>query len=205
MTVTSQPVLDPLDALSHDYVERGKTLVRSGESNAWDLGDYILEGFPMGDQSGGNKGIAQGIRRLASEISGEPESLTHYRKVAYSWPLGSRLPNATWAAHQAYMGHPSSAPARRQTLESLPRNEHGMITKQAVRNLTKGNTGGKPGWHELLGRVGDSLTDAVKHLDKIEAAIDRDPNEEFVAKAQGFADRADEIADRLRKIHEPPE
>ena len=94
------------------YVERGRELVKAGESTAWELGDYILEGFPIGEH-GVNTAVKDGLKALAAEIGGEPETLTQYRKVAHSWPEGTRVPSATWAAHRAYCGPPASAPARR--------------------------------------------------------------------------------------------
>jgi hypothetical protein len=121
-------------------LDRCRTLVKAGESAAWELGDLILELMPMG-RPNVNTGVAKAIRALAVEINGEPQTLTAYRKVAHAWPEGTRVPSATWKAHQAYMGPPQSADARRQTLESLPRNEHGIVTVAAVRAMTKGNSG----------------------------------------------------------------
>lgn len=201
MSTQLAAVPDPVTAtdFASDYLTRGRHLVKAGESTAWELGDYILEAFPFGDH-GVKTGVAAGLRALAAEIAGEPDALTAFRKVAHSWPEGSRLPSASWAAHQAYMGPPSEAPARRRVLESLPRNEHGMVTKQAVRNMTKGNTGGKPGWHELLGRVGDAITDGQKHMEKVDAEVDREPGDPFKEKAREYAARADALAASLRAI-----
>lgn len=198
-TQQTEPTDDPLVALEAEYVERGRQLVKAGESTNWELGDYILEGFPIGEH-GVNTGVAEGIRLLSAQIGGEPETLTQCRKVSHSWPREQRLPNATWAAHMAYLGDPASAWSRRKVLESLPRNEHGMITKRAVRDLTKGASGGKPGWQELIGRVGDDLTKAVKDLDAAEAALTRQPNEKFREKAGKYADWCEALTERLRVL-----
>ena len=131
----------------------------------------------------------------------EPTALTKYRQVAHGWPLGTRVPNATWAAHRAYMGPPASAPARSKTISGLPRNEHGKITVQAVRDLTKVGSAGKPGWFELLGRVSDTMTKADKELDRFEAAVgDDDLNEKLRGKAGEYSLQALELAGRLRRL-----
>lgn len=198
LAAVPDPVATDFDS---DYLTRGRQLVKAGESTAWELGDFVLEAFPIGDH-GVNTGVAAGLRALAAEIAGEPDMLTQYRKVAHGWPEGFRYPSATWSAHKALMGPPSDAATRRAVLESLPRNEHGMVTKQAVRNMTKGNTGGKPGWHELLGRVGDAVNDAIKHMEKVDAEVDREPNQAFKDKATEYAARSESLAESLRDICE---
>ncbi len=201
MSTQLAAVPDPVTAtdFDSDYLTRGRQLVKAGESTAWELGDYILEAFPVGEP-GVASGVAAGLRALAAEIAGEPEQLKQYRKVAVAWPKGFRSPFATWSAHKAYSGPPSEAVQRLAVLESLPRNEHGIVTKQAVRNMTKGNTGGKPGWHELLGRVGDAITDGQKHMEKVDAEVDREPGDPFKEKAREYAARADALAASLRAI-----
>jgi hypothetical protein len=200
MTMTIEGVQEPV--WTDTTLDRCRTLVRAGESAAWELGDLILELLPMG-RPNVNTGVAKAIRALATEINGEPASLAKYRKVAHGWPEGMRLPSATWNAHAAYMGPPESAATRRQTLKALPRNEHGIVTVAAVRALTKGNTGGQPGWFELLGQVGDDLTTTSKHLARAEAAITREPNDKLRANAGEYAARAEDIAIRLRRIEGP--
>lgn len=143
-------------------LDRCRTLVKAGESAAWELGDLILELLPMG-RPNVNTGVAKAIRALAVEINGEPQTLTAYRKVAHSWPEGTRVPSATWKAHQAYMGPPQTAAARARTLESLPRNEHGIVTVQAVRDMTKGNIGPK-NRTERIGEYADHVRAVAKEL-----------------------------------------
>jgi hypothetical protein len=140
MTMTMEPVELEEPIWEDTTLDRCRTLVKAGESAAWELGDLILEILPMGKPNV-NTGVAKAIRALATEIGGEPATLTQYRKVAHGWPEGCRHPSATWMAHKAYMGPPQTAEARRQTLESLPRNEHGVVTIAAVRAMTKGNSG----------------------------------------------------------------
>jgi hypothetical protein len=59
---------------------------------------------------------------------------------------------------------------------------------------------GKPGWQELIGIVGDDLIKAGKDMDRVEAEVNRRPNEKFREKAERYAGWADELAERLRAI-----
>ena len=181
-----------------------RALVKLEETSGWEIGDLLLDLLPVGPV-GVKTGVAATIRALAAEVDAEPNTLTMYRKVAHGWPDGTRVPSATWAAHRAYMGPPASAAARSKTLSDLPRNEHGKITAKAVHDLTKAGSRGEPGWMELLGRVGDSLLAAEKHLDKITDVVanrrrTRPPGYSFREKADEYADWADRIAAGLRDI-----
>lgn len=68
--------------------------------------------------------------------------------------------------------------------------------------------GGKPGWFELLGLVGDDLIDAAKHMDRVEAELaaalkrkhPKAPKQEFIDKAEGYAEWAEGLAARLRDL-----
>jgi hypothetical protein len=191
-----QPVADWTDR----DLDHLRDLVRAEEASAWEIGDVLLEHMPMGPV-GVKTGVAAKIRQIAAEVDAEPKTLTLYRTVAHGWPDTTRVASATWAAHRAYMGPPSSAHARASTLLGLPRNEHGKITVQAVKALTRGAGRGKPGWHELLGEVSDTLTKADKQLARFKAAVgDRHPNAELRKKAGRYADQADRLAASLRDI-----
>lgn len=75
------------------------------------------------------------------------------------------------------------------------------ISSREVRQFfTIGANYNKPGWFELLGRVGDTLAYADKHLQVVEDALTREPGEAFQAKAGEFAARAEALARRLRSI-----
>lgn len=79
----------------------------------------------------------------------------------------------------------------------------GSITGREVARFLRVGGGanyGKPGWHELLGEVGDTLIRADKQLSKVEDALTRRPNEEFRAKAGRYALWASDLAARLREI-----
>jgi hypothetical protein len=181
-------------------LDRLRELVQAEEASDWEIGDTLLDLLPMGDRPGGNRGIARAIREIAAEVDAEPQTLTTYRKVAHAWPLGTRVPNATWAAHRAYSGPPSMSSQRAQTLLSLPRNEHGKITVQAVKALTRGARG-KPGWRELLGEVSDTLTKADKQLARFKAEIgDRRLKTDLRDKAGRYAEQAEALAVALREI-----
>jgi hypothetical protein len=179
---------------------RLRELVHAEEASAWEIGDMLLDHMPMGP-IGVKTGVAARIRELAAQVDAEPKTLTLYRTVAHGWPDTTRVVSATWAAHRACMGPPDTAPARAETLLSLPRNEHGKITVQAVRDLYKGGGRGKPGWFELLGQVSDTLTKADKQLGQFKAAIgERRPSGKLREKADQYAIQAERLAAELRQI-----
>ncbi|HXH35715.1 MAG TPA: hypothetical protein VNJ54_15135 [Plantibacter sp.] len=77
------------------------------------------------------------------------------------------------------------------------------ITGTAVRKIIGYASGvtGKPGWHELLGMVGDSLTYAAKRMNKAEDAIgEYEPSDAIKEKALDYARRAETLASRLRTL-----
>jgi hypothetical protein len=75
----------------------------------------------------------------------------------------------------------------------------GPITGTEVRRFfAVGASHHKPGWFELLGAVGDSLTATEKLLAKVEQAVHRKPNDDFLDQADGYAERAEALAQRLR-------
>lgn len=82
----------------------------------------------------------------------------------------------------------------------------GPITgREVARFLKLGGTKanyGKPGWHELLGDVGDTLIAADKKLAKVEDALTRTPNQNFRARAGRYASDAEALAQRLRFIED---
>jgi len=182
-------------------LNRLRELVRAEEGSAWEIGDELLALLPVGPV-GVRTGVAARIREIAAEVDAEPRSLTEYRKVAHAWPDGARVPSATWAAHRACMGPPQSAPQRAGTLLSLPRNEHGKITVQAVRALYKGGGHAKPSWLELVGKVGDELAAAEKAMARAEAAVTRRPTARMSAKLVEYAARAQVLAERLDAMRE---
>jgi hypothetical protein len=178
-----------------------RDLVRAEEASAWEIGDMLLEHMPMG-RVGVKTGVAAEIRKLAAQVDAEPKTLTLYRTVAHGWPDTTRVVSATWAAHRACMGPPDTAPDRAGTLLSLPRNEHGKITVQAVRDLYKGAGRGKPGWFELIGHVGDQLIAADKAMSRADQAITRRPNQKMQDKLAEYATWARTLAERLDAMRE---
>jgi hypothetical protein len=76
----------------------------------------------------------------------------------------------------------------------------GPVTGREVRNFLGGaNYGNKPGWHEMIGVVGDALDKASHELAKFEAAIGDDPKSTR-EKVATYASLAEDIAARLRKV-----
>jgi len=181
-------------------IARMRLLVKAGEQSAWEVGDLLLEELPMG-KPGVATGVAAELRVIAAEVDGEPATLAMYRKVAHGWPNGTRVPFASWAAHRAYMGPPETALARAHSLKSLPRDEHGRVTKQAVRDMTAAASGLAPGWRELLGRVGDTIEKGHAQLDRYGLATEGSiASAALRENAARYAERADALAARLRAV-----
>lgn len=125
---------------SEEYVERGRELVRARESNAWQIGDYLLEGLPMGSHGGTGTGdLAKSMRILSALIGLEEQTLVQYRKVAHAWPSHTRIIDAPWSGHQAMLGPPETAPERAETINAIPRNKAGVITQRAVIAAKRGD------------------------------------------------------------------
>lgn len=64
----------------------------------------------------------------------------------------------------------------------------------------RANYAGKPSWHELIGEVGDTLIRAEKQLVRVEEEITRQPNQAWRDKAGRYADMAEDLAVRLRRL-----
>lgn len=91
-----------------------------------------------------------------------------------------------------------------QAWEQIVERHGGDVPGRQVRRFLtfgEGANYGKPGWHELIGQVGDDLTKAEKDLAKFEEAIgDRRQKDPMRDKAAEYSERAEGIAHRLRLI-----
>lgn len=142
------------------------------------------------------------LQRYAEDVDISYRMIRDYRRVAAAWPQDTRARNVGWQVHQIL--------GAQEDRFALVR--PGMSVREAkkiVRDRTKGNAG-KPGWHELLGRVGEDLKAAAKHLNKVDAELKaaakrkhpKHPNQKFIDKAAEYAEWADGLADRLRALGE---
>jgi len=73
--------------------------------------------------------------------------------------------------------------------------------RDVLRVVNPSGASGTPGWHELLGRVGDDITHAGKHMNKLEQALSgKRPTKEIKTKAGRYAAWAEDLAARLRGV-----
>lgn len=132
------------------------------------------------------------LKRYADDVGVRFSVLKEYRRTAEAWPSTTRVVEAPWGVHHAL--------AAQEDRFDLIR--PGMTVRQAeaVVRYRRAATSGRPGWFELVGRVGDALRAAEKHMTKAEDAITREPTAALAEKALQYAERADRVAERLRKL-----
>lgn len=87
------------------WTELVKTALAKDADRNWFLGDAALEIAPMGGNNNGKDSVEENLRRFASEIGIEYESVRKYRNVAEAWPSGNRFPDTSWKVHQMLAGH----------------------------------------------------------------------------------------------------
>jgi len=131
------------------------------------------------------------LMRYADDIDIPYRTLLKYRQTAEAWPAALRSA-AGWSSHEQLRAQPDRFDLIRPD----------MTAREARVIVRKRNAAsrGKPGWFELLGEVGDALKKARKQLDRAEHAIDRMPSDPLRAKADQYAEWAEELAARLRRV-----
>lgn len=87
-----------------ELVERGIVASRQLSGAQWTLGDLALEVEPMGEDHA-RTGAYGRLERYAELIDVAMPSLLGYRKVAAAWPVGTRVPTASWTVHRDAMSH----------------------------------------------------------------------------------------------------
>lgn len=194
----------PLDELTMSYeglVEAGRAVRERADDYQWEEGDLALQVEHLSgnerprDEQGYFLAGESALKRYADDIDVNYGTLKHYRRVAAAWPPARRRPGASWAVH--YELSPVT--------DRFDHIRDGMTVREAVelsKELRGMNTNASrvgPGWFELLGEVGDTLIKASKQLDKAEDAIE-DPGNDLLAKAEEYAEWADDLAARLRAI-----
>ena len=181
-------------------VEAGREARKQIDDYQWTEGELALqvETLPQGqgprDPETGDfiEDEVKALKRYADDIDISYPAIQKYRRTAEAWPSSSREKDASYKVHEILS-------AQDDRLDLI---QPGMSTREAHRLIRKRSlaTQHEPGWFELLGEVADHLIKADRQLDKVEDAITRKPNEKFIDQAKGYAERADEIAERLRGL-----
>lgn len=185
-------------------VEAGRAAREQADNMQWVEGDLALQveilpptERPRDPETGDFLADeVKALKRYAEDVGVPYSTMQRYRSTSAAWPVAARRP-APWAVHKVL-----AAQDDRFSLIT-----DGMTYRQAeklIRDRTAGSRG-KPGWHELLGRVGDDLIAAEKHLSAAEVAIsnpDRrsEPDDRLRAKARRYAIQASLISQRLEAL-----
>ena len=182
--------------------EEGRRIRLETDGYQWRLGDLALEvehlptaERPRDPETGGFlKDEQQLLQRFAADIDIPLSTIRSYRQVAEAYPHEERGLHVGFWTHRWLITQEDRFDLIRD----------GITQREAKRLVAKRNSAGHhpPGWMELIGQVGDDLTRAKKDLTKAEDAITRQPNQKFREKAGRYADWADELAARLRKLAE---
>lgn len=193
---------NPLDTLTMSYdalVEAGREARHQADNVQWTEGDLALQvehlpptERPRDPDTGAFLATEESaLKRYADDVDVPYATLQSYRTTAFAWPPSSRLDGAGFEVHKIL----ASQDDRFDLIQP-------DMTTRAARDLVRKRnfaSRGKPGWFELLGIVGDTLIKADKQLAKAEDAID-DPGDDLLAKADEYAQWADDLAARLRSL-----
>lgn len=183
-------------------VEAGRAAREQGDNVQWTEGDLALQvdGLPIDARPRDPEtwlfieDEAKALKRYAEDVGVAYATLKRYRQVASAWPKSTRSTSTPWHVHRALV-------AQEDRFDLI---RPGMTVREAekiVRDRTKGAKG-KPSWLELAGRVGDDLKRASKHFDRLEAEVDRQPNQRMQTKLAEYAQSARSFADRLDALRE---
>jgi hypothetical protein len=100
------------------HIAQGKKIVRNMNDTKWEMGDLLLEVFPLEEWGRCHVGVKNirrqphvekflaALREFADRIKydGDIFTLVTYRYVSISWPLEKRV-NASWTAHRVLSSH----------------------------------------------------------------------------------------------------
>jgi hypothetical protein len=189
-------------------VEAGREARHQADNLQWTEGDLALqvEALPADERPRDPEtgefvaDEAKTLQRYANDIDIPYNTVRLYRHVAGAWPIDTRVSGVAWGAHHALASQDDRFALIHPTITVRE-------AEKIVRDRAKGASG-KPGWHELLGQVGQSLKIAEKHMTKFEGELEeaanrsrpKYPTEKLVNKGADYADWAEALAVRLRQI-----
>lgn len=180
-------------------VEAGREARKQADDMQWVEGDLALrvEALPATERPRHPEtgeflaDEIKALKRYAEDVDIPYSTLQKYRKTAEAWPPSERSRAVGWAIHYVLI-------TQEDRFDLIQPGMTYREAQQLVRGRAAG-TAGKPGWFELLGKVGDTLITAGKHLEKAEQAIE-DPHPDLRRKAEEYAQWAEDVAARLRNI-----
>lgn len=181
-------------------VEAGREARAQADNMQWVEGDLALqvEALPADERPREPEtGLfvadeTKALKRYAEDVDIPYKTVKEYRRVAHAWPTARRLAVVSWGAHQALAGQDDR-------FELITVKTTAAKARKIARQRNVANNSGKPGWHELIGRVGESLKTASKHMEAFEQAVgDKEYGDALAEKAKRYSDLAVELAERLR-------
>lgn len=182
-------------------VEAGREAREQADNMQWVEGDLALqvEALPGDERPRDPETGAfiadeeKALKRYAEDVEIAYSTLTEYRRTAEAWPTPSRLGVVAWDTHRVLASQEDRFELIRP---GMTRSEARKIVRQRTAAAA-----GKPNWGELLGRVGEQLKTAEKHLGKFEEAVgEKTPSDKNRTNAGRYAAWAEDIAGRLREI-----
>lgn len=185
-------------------VEAGRAAREHVDDYQWVEGDLALqvEALEGNERPRDDQGLflagESAIKRYADDVEIPYSTLKSYRSVAAAWPPVRRRTGASWSVHAEL----AAVTDRFDQIRDGMTMRHARELSRHLRGLDTKTSRVGPNWFELLGRIGDDLLAARKHLAAAEDAIE-DPGDELRGKAREYAERADEIAGRLKALAEP--
>jgi hypothetical protein len=195
MSVTTETQYDAL-------VRQGREAREQADNVQWIEGDLALqiETLPPTERPRDPATGAfledpdKALKRYADDIEVKYATLQEYRRTAEAWPTPRRRGVVSFATHRALA-------ALDDRFELI----HDGMTEREARKVVsdrtpKANYGGESSWHVLLGQVGDTLLKAGKDLDRFDAAVGENDPGTTREKAALYAEWADDLAARLRKV-----
>lgn len=88
----------------HEYVEKGRTLIKQISDAKFALGDTLNE--MLANRRRGHGEVEEILTVYARQIGAKPDTLKVYRYVATAWPEGRRRNGVAWSVHRELAPHP---------------------------------------------------------------------------------------------------
>jgi len=137
-------IISPDDDEWPQVMRRLRNLADAETITRFDMGDLCLAIAPMGDVGLHNQ-ATENLAKAAAEADIDLTALESYRKVAFAWPVGTRVPTqqASWSVHRGLMSLPDEDKAQ-VIAELTAAAPSGRVTVKAAQEWMAANRGVAP-------------------------------------------------------------